>query len=117
MPRLPLAGVLFLVVVPGRSRGLGSQRGVAAFDRTCSGVESATATGSLAGKLIEGFEPWRDKRGIAAHFACSVRWIERRMEEGMPHRHITGRAKFRVSEAEPWLEAHGQNEPRGEVGP
>lgn len=60
-------------------------------------------------------EPWFDKRGIARHLACSVRWIERRMEDGLPHRHIAGRAKFRVSEVEPWLEAHGHIEQRGEV--
>lgn len=61
------------------------------------------------------FEPWFDKRDIARHLACSVRWIERRMEDGLPHRHIAGRAKFRVSEVEPWLEAHGHIEQRGEV--
>jgi hypothetical protein len=60
-------------------------------------------------------EPWLDKKGIAAHFVCSVRWIERKMEEGMPHRHIAGRAKFRVSEVEAWLEAHGHIERRGEA--
>lgn len=60
-------------------------------------------------------EAWLDKRGLAAHLACSVRWIERRMEEGMPHTHIAGRAKFRASEVEPWLEAHGHLERRGEV--
>jgi hypothetical protein len=56
-----------------------------------------------------------DKKGIAGHFQCSIRWIERRMEEGMPHTHIAGRAKFRVSEVEPWLEAHGHIEHRGEA--
>lgn len=59
-------------------------------------------------------ERWRDKRGIAEHFACSVRWIERRMEEGMPHRHIAGRAKFRASECEAWLEENGHIERRGD---
>jgi hypothetical protein len=52
-------------------------------------------------------EGWRDKHGIAEHFACGVRWIEARMVEGMPHTYIAGRAKFRVSEVEPWLERHG----------
>lgn len=64
---------------------------------------------------VASFEPWLDKHGIARHFACSVRWIERRMEEGLSHRHIAGRAKFRVSEVEPWLEDHGYIEQRGEV--
>jgi hypothetical protein len=52
-------------------------------------------------------ERWCDKHGIAEHFSCGVRWIESRMEEGMPHTHIAGRAKFRVSEVEPWLDRHG----------
>jgi hypothetical protein len=60
-------------------------------------------------------EPWLDKKGLAAHLACSVRWIERRMEDGMPHRHIAGRAKFRASEVEAWLERNGLIETRGEV--
>ncbi len=63
----------------------------------------------------DGFEPWRDKPYLAAYFVCSVRWIEARMEEGMPHTHIAGRAKFRVSEVEPWLAAHGHIERRGEA--
>lgn len=60
-------------------------------------------------------ERWFDKRGLAAHLSCSVRWIERRMEEGMPHTHIAGRAKFRISEVEPWLWEHGHIERRGEA--
>jgi hypothetical protein len=57
--------------------------------------------------LLAGQERWRDKPAIAQHFSCSIRWIESRMEEGMPHTFIAGRAKFRVSEVEPWLDAHG----------
>lgn len=52
-------------------------------------------------------ERWRDKHGVAEHFSCGVRWIESRMEEGMPHSHIAGRAKFRVSDVERWLDCHG----------
>lgn len=57
--------------------------------------------------LVSGQEPWRDKLGIAGHYSCGIRWIEGRMEEGMPCAYIAGRAKFRVSEVEPWLEEHG----------
>lgn len=57
-----------------------------------------------------------DKRGLKEHFACSVRWIERRMEEGMPHLHMAGRAKFRLSEVVPWLYEHGHVDERGERG-
>lgn len=60
-------------------------------------------------------ERWLDKPGLAEHLSCSVRWIERRMEDGMPHTHIAGRAKFKVSEVEPWLESHGHIERLGEA--
>jgi hypothetical protein len=78
-------------------------------------VEPTAVQNHTPGATFERTEPWLDKRGIAGHLACSVRWIERRMEDGLPHRHIAGRAKFRVSEVEPWLEDHGHIEQRGEV--
>lgn len=62
---------------------------------------------------IASMEKWLGKAKIAAQFDCSIRWIERRMEEGLPHTHIAGRAKFRVSEVEPWLWEHGHIERRG----
>lgn len=58
-------------------------------------------------------EPWLDKKGLADHLECSVRWIEKRQVEGMPHALIAGRIKFRASEVEPWLEVHGFMERRG----
>jgi hypothetical protein len=58
---------------------------------------------------------WCDKRAIAAYFGCSVRSIERRMVEGMPHAEILGRAKFRVPEVEPWLEEHGYLKRKGQA--
>lgn len=64
---------------------------------------------------VASLERWLDKKGIASHFACSPRWIELRMEEGLPHAHIAGRAKFRVSEVGPWLDAHGHIERKGEA--
>jgi hypothetical protein len=62
-------------------------------------------------------ERWRDKHGIAEHFSCGIRWIEARMVEGMPHTYIAGRAKFKVSEVEPWLDRNGFIERGGEVSP
>jgi hypothetical protein len=56
---------------------------------------------------VTALEPWLDKKGIAEHLACSPRWIEDRVSEGMPSAMIAGRRKFRVSEAEPWLERAG----------
>ncbi len=66
---------------------------------------------------VEALEPWLDKKALAKYFACSVRWIEHRMVEGLPHRHIAGRAKFRASDVEPWLEARGFIERRGDPAP
>ena len=59
-------------------------------------------------------EPWLDKRALAAHLACSVRKIEYLMHAGMPHAMLLGKAKFRVSEVEPWLEHTGRLQRRGE---
>lgn len=64
---------------------------------------------------VTALEPWLDKKGIAQHLACSVRWIERRMEAGMPHAHIAGRAKFRASEVEEWLDRRNEIDRRGEA--
>jgi hypothetical protein len=64
---------------------------------------------------VVGLEPWLDKRGLADHLGCSVRWIAYRMEDGMPHAVIAGRIKFRASEVEPWLEQHGHLTRRGEA--
>lgn len=69
----------------------------------------------MAATDVVNVEPWLDKRGLAEHFGCGVRWIEYRMEEGMPHALIAGRVKFRPSEVEPWLEGHGYLERRGEA--
>lgn len=58
-------------------------------------------------------EPWLDKRALAAHLGCGIRWIEQRVQDGMPHTVIAGRNKFRASQVEPWLEGHGHLEHRG----
>ena len=65
--------------------------------------------------LAPTLEPWLDQKGLAEHLACSVRWIRYRMAEGMPHAMIGGRPKYRASEVEAWLEAHGQLEHHGDM--
>ena len=57
-------------------------------------------------------EPWLDRMKLAAHYSCSVRSIELALAEGLPHAIVFGRAKFRISETEPWLERHGYIERR-----
>lgn len=60
-------------------------------------------------------EPWLDKRGLAAYLGCSYRFVEERKRDGMPHAIIAGRLKFRPSEVEPWLQAHGYFQRGGEA--
>jgi hypothetical protein len=52
-------------------------------------------------------EPWLNKRRLAEHLGCGIRWIEMRVAEGMPCAMIAGRRKFRASEVEDWLERAG----------
>jgi hypothetical protein len=73
--------------------------------------------GKLARKdaaAMSTIEPWVDKKGLAAHLACSVRSIELAIVEGLPHAIIFGRVKFHASEAEAWLERTGRLQRRGE---
>lgn len=53
---------------------------------------------------------WIDKRELACHLGCSIRWIEARLAEGMPSALIAGRRKFQAAEAEKWLERAGHFE-------
>jgi hypothetical protein len=59
-------------------------------------------------------EPWLSKRDLAQHLGCSVSWVEKKAAAGLPHTVIAGRVKFRVSAVEPWLEARGFLEHRGD---
>lgn len=58
-------------------------------------------------------EPWMDKKHLAAHLGCGVRWLEYRLADGLPHTVIAGRVKFKASVVEPWLEQRGYLERRG----
>lgn len=55
----------------------------------------------------EEVEPWVGKAGLARHLACGIRWVEERTREGMPSALIAGRRKYKISEAEAWLERSG----------
>lgn len=56
---------------------------------------------------------WLTKRDLAEYLGCSTRSVERCMAEEMPHRHILGAAKFRLSEVETWLEENGKSQKKG----
>jgi hypothetical protein len=53
-------------------------------------------------------ESWLSKRDIAAHLGFSVRWVEYRVGEGMPHKVLGGRLRFQRSTVESWLEQREQ---------
>jgi hypothetical protein len=53
--------------------------------------------------LRPGVEPWLSKKQLAGHLGYSTRWVELRVNEGMPCERWGGRLRFHVSEVEPWL--------------
>jgi len=57
--------------------------------------------------LAVGVEPWISKRELARTLGVGVRWLDDRVAEGLPHRHIAGAHKFRLSAVEPWLKGRG----------
>jgi hypothetical protein len=61
----------------------------------------------MSGTVTELKSGWLDKREFAGYLSMSVSWIEKRMHEGMPHAEFGNRIRFKVAEAEPWLEEHG----------
>jgi hypothetical protein len=48
------------------------------------------------------------KQQLAAALGFSVRWVEYRLAEGLPHRRIGGRVRFQRSVAEAWLQDREQ---------
>jgi hypothetical protein len=46
---------------------------------------------------------WLDKRACARELGMSVRWLEDRMADGLPHRVISGKPQFRLAAVESWL--------------
>lgn len=58
--------------------------------------------------MTESLEPWMNKKELARFFACSVRWIEQQLAAGLPSATIAGKRVFKASEAQAWLEAHGE---------
>ena len=52
-------------------------------------------------------EPWLSKKEAAAAIGVSAKWLQERVNEGLPHRTIAQGHKFRLSVIEPWLKARG----------
>jgi hypothetical protein len=59
-------------------------------------------------RLVSSDEPWMSKQQLAAALGFSVRWVEYRLAEGLPHRRIGGRVRFQRSVAEAWLQDREQ---------
>jgi hypothetical protein len=80
------------------------------YDATVTALDQLEAIAQRQAQLVVaqlGGEGWLDKSGLAEHFSCSVRTVESWRAEGMPHKTIAGKVKFRAPEAECWLEQHG----------
>jgi hypothetical protein len=50
---------------------------------------------------------WIPKKRLAEQLGVSVRWIDYRLAEGLPHRQIAGRVVFRLPHVESWLRTRG----------
>lgn len=58
----------------------------------------------------QGPEPWVTKRRLAKHLEVTTRWIEMQQRLGLPHLHMGGMNRYRISEVEAWLrECYGAN--------
>ena len=64
-------------------------------------------------RCVSGQERYLTKQELAAHLGCGTRSVEGAMKRGMPHSIIFGKAKFRLTDVEMWLESSGDLEPRG----
>lgn len=52
-------------------------------------------------------ELWLSKHELAQALGVSVRWLELRMAEGLPHREIAGKRVFQLTACESWLRRRG----------
>ncbi len=69
---------------------------------------------ALVTAAVEGREKWVTKQELAIHFSVTPRWIVQQQALGLPHMHMRGINRYRVSEVEAWLREH-YGEPRQEA--
>jgi hypothetical protein len=60
---------------------------------------------TLAGNDVA--DLWIPKKQLAKQLGVSVRWLDYRVAEGLPHREIAGRLVFRLPQVESWLRTRG----------
>jgi len=58
-----------------------------------------------------GLEPRYTKQELADHLGFSVRWVELRVQEGMPARRMGRRLRFQISAVEACLDEQHQRGP------
>jgi hypothetical protein len=68
------------------------------------------ATASNVVELRPPTEAWVTKQQLAKDLGCSTRFLNYRMNEGLPSRRMFGRPRFQRSVAESWLVEHGYME-------
>lgn len=51
----------------------------------------------------DGVEAWVTKQELAHYLAFSTRWVEMRVQEGMPYRRLGGRMRFQITAVEGWI--------------
>lgn len=52
-------------------------------------------------------EPYVDVDAVAAYFCMSRRWVEYRIKDGLPCKHMGRSRRFRLSDCEDWLVKEG----------
>lgn len=80
-------------------------------------IEAAEAEPGAVDQGAPTVERYLSKQGLAEHYAMSVRWVEQKMQDGLPVAdYMDGRARFRLSETDTWLRQRGHlsaNRPKG----
>jgi excisionase family DNA binding protein len=69
-------------------------------------VHNLTDARKRSQDVIDWTEPFITKSELARHMGFSVRWVERRVRDGMPHYRVGGRLRFQKSKAIAWLMEH-----------
>lgn len=80
------------------------------LDRIEQQLRTLAAGGDVA-------ELWLPKKEVARRLGVSVRWLDYRIAEGLPHRAIAGRVVFRLPTVEGWLRTRGLLKDSPDNGP
>jgi HTH domain len=76
------------------------RRAVVASSRALERLAEPLPTTTLDDALREHREPWITKRELAEHLGISTRWIDRRIQMGLPSTLLGNRRRFQLSAVE-----------------